>query len=80
MTWDLAKSQGEIHQDLPFPQWERKYLKSQAENKLLWPCDHPNETRQKLQGSEFQNSKRSKACMLVFRKACQTNPLPPSPP
>lgn len=42
MAWDLAKSQGEIHKDLPFPQWERKYLKSR-QRILIWPCDHPSE-------------------------------------
>lgn len=56
MAWDLAQSQGEIRKEPPFPQWKRKYLKSQAVQKLVWPCDHPSESSQELEHHEFQNT------------------------
>lgn len=72
LTWHgtLLRVRGKIHKALPFPQWERKYLKSQAENKLIWPCDHPGEHKTNSNAMSFSILRgQSNTCWFLERPA-----------
>lgn len=81
LTWHgtLLRVRGEIHKALPFPQWERKYLKSQAENKLIWPCDHPSEHKTNMNAMSFRilRGQRNTRCFLERPAKVTHCPLPP---